>query len=78
MNGRPEFPWQAGYMRYIDRNKWVEHSLRREAFGVYSLTFIPAPLPQGQKGFCVYLALMESVMALVHDGNFLSARLSVL
>ena len=69
MNGHPEFLWQAGYMGCIDRNEQVEYSLRREGFGVYSLTFIQTPLYQSQKEFCVYLALMEEKAMATHSST---------
>ena len=42
--------------------------------GSYSLIFIP----EGRRDFFPYLISVGSVMALVHDGNFLSAGLILL
>ena len=49
-----------------------------EVRGSYFLIFIPFHLSKGSRDFCPYLALMESVTALVHDGIFLAARLILL
>ena len=37
--------------------------------------FRPAPPSRGEEGFCPYLDLIRGVMASVHRGDFLSARL---
>ena len=54
-------------------NEGVEYSLGRRGLESYSLIFTPAPLPEGRRDFCPYLALIKRFMAMVHDGNFLSA-----
>ena len=50
----------------------------RRGLGSYNLVFIPALPSQGEEGFFPYLALIGSVMASVHDGYFLSAKLILL
>ena len=58
------------------RKEGVEYSLRREEFGGRFPCFSSQlHIPEGRRDFCPYLALMGSVMALVHDGDFSSARL---
>ena len=77
MSSCAEFLWQASYVGC--QNEGVEYPLGREWFGgCISWFSSQLHLPEGRRDFCPYLALIVSLMVLVHDGNFLSARLILL
>lgn len=58
--------------------EWNIH-LGKDGFGGH-IPLFPSQLhlPKERRNFCSYLALLGSVVASVYDGNFLSARLSLL
>ena len=57
----------------------MECSLELEEFlGLYSLIFIPASSSEGRRNSCPFSGYVRSIKALVHDENFLSARLILL
>ena len=61
----------------VEKKRWNIH-LGGRGLGVLFPDFHQPHLPEGRKDFCPYLALIGSIVASVHDKNFLYARLILL